>query len=114
MNSNFYVVDFNSLVQFTRLNIFKALTSECTSISISVNTLFLCLLFFLMFFYVFLKNGHKKRLKYLLMVFAFIQSCLSSPSLGGMCTKVEACSQFQFFTPEYIQACGTLDNIMKL
>ena len=41
-----------------------------------------------MFSYVFLQNGHDKRLKYLLMVFVFIQSYVSSPSLGRMRTKV--------------------------
>ena len=63
-----------------------------------------------MFSYVFLKNGHEKRLKYLLMVFVFIQSYLSSPSLGRMCTKVKTCKQTQFFTPEYIPTCDALDN----
>ena len=97
MNSNFYVVDFYSLAQFRRLNFVKALPPESTSISISVDPLFLCLLLFSMFSYVFLKNGHEKRLTYLLMVFVFIQSYLSSLSLGRMWTKVKACNQIQFF-----------------
>ena len=46
MNSNFYVVDIYSLVQFARLNIFKALTPESTSVSISLDRLLFCLLFF--------------------------------------------------------------------
>ena len=46
MNSNFYVVGFYSLAQFTRLNFFKALTPESTSISISLDPLSL-LVFFL-------------------------------------------------------------------
>ena len=107
MNSSFYVVDFYSLAQFTRLNFFKALTPESTSISISTDALFLCLLFSSMFSYVFLKNGHKKRLKYPLMGFVFIQSYLSSPSLGRMCTKVKVCNEIQCFTPEYTRACCT-------
>ena len=45
MNSNFHVVDFYSLAQFTRLNFFKTLTPESTSISISLNPLLLSLLF---------------------------------------------------------------------
>ena len=45
MNSSFYVVDFYSF-QFTRVNFFKALTPESTSISISLDRLFLCLFFF--------------------------------------------------------------------
>ena len=45
------------------------------------------------------------------MVFVFIQSYLSSPSLGRMCTKVKAFNQIQFFTPEYIRACDELDNV---
>ena len=44
------------------------------------------------------------------MVFIYIQSYLSSPSLGRMCTKVKACNQIQFFTPEYIRACDALNN----
>ena len=97
MNNNFCVVDFYSLVQFTRLNIFKALASEGN--------------FLLKVSYVFLNNVHEKRLKYLLMVFVFIQSYLSSPSLGRMCTKVKACNQVKFFTPEYISSCDALNNI---
>ena len=50
MNSNFYVVNFYSLAQFTKLKFFKALTPESTSIIISPNPLFICLLFFSMFF----------------------------------------------------------------
>ena len=61
-------------------------------------------------FYVFLKNGYKKRLKYPLMGFAFIQPYLSSPSLGRMRTKVKVCNQIHIFTPEYIRACVALDN----
>ena len=111
MNSNFYVVDFYSLKrQFTRLNFFKALTPESTSISISLEPLFLSLPFFSMFSYVFLTNGHEKRLKYFLMVLVFIQSYLSSPFLGRMCAKVEPCNQIQFFTPEYIRVFDALDN----
>ena len=98
MNSNFYVVDFYSLAQFTRLNFFKALTPESTSIRISTEALFLCLRFSSMFSYVFLKNGHEKRLKYPLMGFVFIQSyLLSSPPLGRMCTKVKVCNEIKFF-----------------
>ena len=62
MNRNFYVVDFFSLAQFKRLNFFKALTPESTSITISPDPLFLCLLFFSMFSYAFLMDT--KRLKY--------------------------------------------------
>ena len=110
MNSNFYVIDFYSLAQFTRLNFVKVLTPESTSISISLDPLFLWLLSLSLFPYAFLKNGHEKTLKYILIVFVVIQSYLSSPSLGRMCTKVKACHQIQFFTPEYIHACDALDN----
>ena len=112
MNSNFHVVDFYSLAQFTRLNFFKTLTPESTSISISLNPLFLSFLNGNNFqkYIIFLKNGHEKRLKYLLMVFVFIQSYLSSPYLGRMCTKFKACNQIQCFTPEYIRACDGLDT----
>ena len=78
MNSNFYVVDFYSLAQFTRLNFFKALTPGSTSISISLDPRFPSLFFFSMFSYEFLKNEHEMRLKYTLMGFVFIQSYLSS------------------------------------
>ena len=44
------------------------------------------------------------------MGFVFIQSCLCSPSLLRMCTKVKVCDQIQFFTPECIHACVALDN----
>ena len=59
MNSNFYVVDFYSLAQFTRFNFFKALTPNSTSISISLDPILLCLFFFSMFSYLFLRNGHE-------------------------------------------------------
>ena len=98
MNSNFYVVDFYSLAYFARLNFFKVLTPEGTNISISPDPLFLCLLFFSTFSYVFLKNGHEKRLKYPLISFAFLQSYLSSISLRRMCTKVKVCNEIKFFT----------------
>ena len=62
MISNFYVVDFFSLAQFTRLNFFKALTPESTSISISPDPFFLYVLFFSMFADVFLKNEHARKL----------------------------------------------------
>ena len=101
MNSNFDEVYFYSLVQFTRLNIFKNSTPKSTSISISLeDPLFLCLRFFSMFSYLFLKNG-----------FCFTQSYLSSPSLGRMCSKVKACNQIHFFTPEYMRLCYELDNL---
>ena len=44
------------------------------------------------------------------MGFVLIQSYLSSPSLGRMCTKVKVCNQIHFFTPEYLCACVPLDN----
>ena len=53
LNSHFYVVDFYSFAQFTRLNFVKDLTPESTSINISLEPLFFCLLFyqcFLMYF----------------------------------------------------------------
>ena len=51
MNSNFYVANFYSVVQFTSLNIFKALTLECTSISISPDPLFFACFFSVFFAY---------------------------------------------------------------
>ena len=63
-----------------------------------------------MFSDIFLKNGHEKRLKYPLLGFAFIQSYLSSPSLGRMCTKVKVCNEIHFFTRLYIRAYVALDN----
>ena len=64
MKSNFCILDLYSLAQFTRLNIFKTWTPASTTISISLDSLF-WLLFFSMCSYVFLKNEHEKRLKYL-------------------------------------------------
>ena len=72
---------------------------------------FLCLHFFLMFSEAFFKNGHEKRLKYLLMVFFFTQSYLSSPSLWRMCSKIKTYNQIQFFTPEYMHTWDELDNV---
>ena len=60
MNSNFYVVDFYSLPQFTRLNIFKAETPESRSLNISPDPLFLCLLFFLNVFLCIFKEWAQK------------------------------------------------------
>ena len=63
MHSNFYVVDCYSLAQFIRLNFFKALTPQSTSIGASPDPLFLCLLFFFsMFSYLFSKNWHNHTL----------------------------------------------------
>ena len=111
MYTNFYVVDFYNLAQFTRLNVFKALNPASASVNISLEPHFLWCSFFSMFCYVFLKNGQGKRLKYLLMVFAFIQSYFCLPSLGRVCIKVKACNQIKFFTPKYIRARDALDNI---
>ena len=44
------------------------------------------------------------------MVFAFIQTYISLPSLGRMCTKPKACNQIKFFTPEYTHVCDALGN----
>ena len=44
------------------------------------------------------------------MVFAFIQTYISLPSLGRMCTKPKACNQIKFFTPEYAHVCDALGN----
>ena len=63
-----------------------------------------------MFSHIFLKNGHEKRLKYPLLGFVFIQSYLSSHSLGRICTKVKVCNEIHFFTPQYIWAYVALDN----
>ena len=98
MNTNFYVVDFHSLAQFTRLNFFKALTPESTIISILLAPLFLCLFFFVFFFEVETS------------LMAFIKSCLSSPCLRRMCTKVKACNQIQVFTPVYIRTCNAIKH----
>ena len=53
-------------------------------------------------------------LKYLLMFFVFIHAYLSSPFLRIMCTDVKACNEIQFFTPEYMRACGALHNMRFL
>ena len=60
MNSNFHVVDFYSLAQFTKLNIFKAVRPESTSINISLGPLFLCVLFSSMVFMYFQRMGTKR------------------------------------------------------
>ena len=61
MNSNFYVVDFYSLAQFTKLKFFKALTPESTSITISPNpTLFLFACFFSQCFLCIFKEWTRK------------------------------------------------------
>ena len=101
MNDNFYVVSFYSLVQFTRLNAFNALTPDSESIRISLDPFFLCFLFFFsMFSYIFLKNGYEKSLKCFLMF--FLQLYLSPPSFGGMCSKVKACNQMLLFSSIYV------------
>ena len=61
MNSNFYIVDFYSLTKFTRSNFVKALTRDNTSISIFLDPLFLCLLFFSQCFLIYFQRIDMKR-----------------------------------------------------
>ena len=90
MNSNFYTVDFYSLVQFTRLNIFKALTPESISITISLNPLFLWLPFFLnVFLHIFKEWAWKE----------VIIPC--SPLLEGVVAKSKLLPKYNFFTRIY-------------
>ena len=95
-NSNFYVIDFYSLAQFTRLNFVKVLTPESTSISISLDPLFLWLLSLSLFPYAFLKNGHEKTLKYILIVFVVIQSYLIHLLLDECALKSKLVTKFNF------------------
>ena len=111
MNRNPYALDFQKLALFKKLDIFKALTPKNTSISISPDLLFLCLLFFSMLADLFLKNMNKTKSRYLLKIFVFKKSYVISVFLRRMCAKVKPCNQIQFFTPEYTRACNALDKI---
>ena len=99
LNSNWYAVDFCSLNSWQYKH--KHPTGPSFSVFVFLHNSVSCTL----------NNGHKKRLKYLLMIFDFMQSLLSSRSLERMCTKVKTCNQVQYLTPEYIRACDALDNI---
>ena len=100
-----------SVTKNRRRNESASLPPETTSISIWLELLLFLLLFLSLFSYVFLKNGHEKRLKYLLTVSFFIQSYLSLISFGIKCSKIKALNQIWFFIPKYIRTCEELNNI---
>ena len=65
-----------------------------------------------MFSYVFLINGHEKRLKYhLLKIFIFIQWYLVHLLLEECALKSKHVTKFNFFTTVYIRACDALVNV---
>ena len=95
MDRNVYVLEFYKLLQFKTLNIFKALTSETTSISISLDPLFLCLLFsqcWLIYF----RKLRTKTGRDIFSRFLFLKSHSYFTFFRRTCTKVKACNQIQF------------------
>ena len=96
MDRNVYVLDFYKLLQFKTLNIFKALTSETTSISIWLDPLFLCLLFSQCWLIYFRKLRTKTGRDIFSRFLSLKSHKLFHFFLRRTCTKVKACSQIQF------------------
>ena len=69
----------NFLQQWIDLNIFRTMKPQSTSKAALFETNSQILLFFIFFFYVILKHKRDMRLKYLLIVFIFLQIYLDSP-----------------------------------
>ena len=81
---------------------------ESTSKAALFETNSLILLFFIFFFYVFLKHKRDMRLTYLLIVFIFRQIHLDSPSRQKTYLKIKVFNKIQFFTLEFIDTCDDL------
>ena len=96
------------LQQWIDLNIFRTMKSESTSKASLFETNSQILLFFIFFFYVFLKHKRDMRLTYLLIVFIFLQIHLDSPSRQKTYLKIKVFNKIQFFTLEFIHTCDDL------
>ena len=98
----------NFLQQWIDLNIFRTMKPESTSKAALFETNSQILLFFIFFFYVFLKHKRDMRLTYLLIVFIFLQIHLDLPSRQKTYLKIKVFNKIQFFTLEFIHACDDL------
>ena len=98
----------NFLKQWIDLNIFRIMKLESTSKAALFETNSQILLYFVFFFYVFLKHKHDMRLTYLLTVFIFLQIHLDLPSRQKTYLKIKDFNKIQFFTLEFIHTCDDL------
>ena len=96
------------LKQWIDLNIFRTMKPESTSKAAVFETNSQILLFFIFFFYVFLKHKRDMRLTYLLIVFIFLQIHLDSPSRQKTYLKIKVFNKIEFFTLEFIYTCDDL------
>ena len=97
----------NFLQQWIDLNIFRSMTPESRSKAALFETNSQ-ILFFLVFFYAFLKHKRDMRLSYLLVVFIFLQIHLDLPSRQKAYLKIKFFHKIQFFTVEFIHTCDDL------
>ena len=98
----------NFLQQWIDLNILRTMKPESTSKAAVFETNSQILLFFIFFFYVFLKHQHDMRLTYFLIAFIFLQIHLDSPSCQKTYLKIKVFNKIQFFTLEFIHTCDDL------
>ena len=106
VNSNFNF-SFSRLLKY--LLAFRIINLESTSkITAQFETIPQCLLFFLLFFYLYLRNKRNMRLKYFLIAFVCLYSLTGS--FSPRCTFIELknCNQIQFFTYDFIYICDEL------
>ena len=119
-NSNFNInvnVTADSYMNFSfsqlpkDLLVFRIMKLESTSnVWTHFETILQILLFFVLFFYIYLRNKHDMRLSYFwLLLFSFnhLLVCLSP-----WCTfiKLKACNQIQFFTLDFIYICDKVGS----
>ena len=83
----------NFLQQWIDLNIFRTMKPESTSKAALFETNSQIVLFFIFFFYVFLKHKRDMGLTYLLIVFIFLQIHLDSPSRQKTYLKIKVFSK---------------------
>ena len=106
MNSSFNF-SFSHLLR--DLLVFKIIKLESTSkTTVQIQTIFQCLFFFSLFFYIYLKKKSDMRLTYFIIAFACLYSLTGSSYPHCTFMKLKPCNQIQFFTLDFIYICDKL------
>ena len=100
----------NFLQQWTDLKMFSSVKPESTSKAALFETNSQIVLFFIFFFYVFLKHKRDMRLSYLLIVFIFLQIHLDLPSRQKTYLKIKVFNKIQFFNTRVHYTCDDLSS----
>ena len=111
MNSNSRETELHIfLQQWIDLLVSRTIKPESTTKAALFETNSQILLYFIFFFYVFLKHKHDVWPTYLLIVFIFLQIHLHLPSCQKTYMKIKALNKIQFFTPDFIHTCDYLNS----